>query len=113
MKFKNDWHEELFNSLVFKVGAWARKDREYCAALYALAATEKENILKYADPDGIEFDDLLKAAAPWSSGEKALVSLAAALFNYSAWSATINDVFYNLDGANVDAALEALRLRYK
>jgi len=53
----------------------------------------------------------MKAAGPWSSSEKALLRLAAALFN-SSWKADINDVFWSLDHDNVNLALEALKIRF-
>lgn len=109
MWFKSDEHEKSFAELV-KRGRVTR-DREYLAALYALAATCK-NVQKYVSPGEIHFDELVGDAEPWSSGEKALVKLAATLFNSAAWPVTVQDVFYSLDRDNLRVAMEALMVRY-
>lgn len=110
MIFLGDLHQEAYNGLKAKTGV--SNDREYCSALYVLAAVGKREILRYVTKDGIGFDGLLKAAATWSSGEKALVKLAATLFNAGAWPVSVNDVFYHLDGDSARVAIEALNIRY-
>lgn len=112
MKFKNEQHQKLFNRLLAKIGTWATKDREYCSAFYALAATEKQNVLRYIEHEGIDFDQLLKDSEPWSSGERALVKLAATLFNSQGFPLTVQEVFYSLDRENIQAAMEAMVIRY-
>lgn len=112
MNFKNDWHQELFNGLVARIGVWATKDKEYSSALFALASTEKRNMLRYADKEGIDFEKLMKDSEPWSSGERALVKLSATLFNSQAFPLTIEEIFYSLDHENIKVALEALAIRY-
>jgi len=109
MWFKSDEHEKSFIELM-KLGRVSR-DRGYQAALYALAATGK-NVREYVSPGEIHFDELLGDAAPWSSGEKALVKLAATLFNSAAWPVTVQDIFYSLDKDNLRVAVEALMVRY-
>ncbi|WP_041274661.1 hypothetical protein [Desulforamulus reducens] len=112
MKFKNEQHQNLFNKLLSKIGTWATKDKEYCSACFALAATEKQNVFKYVDHEGIDFDQLLKDSKLWSSGERALVKLAATLFNSQGFPLTVQEVFYSLDHENTQAALKAIGIRY-
>jgi|GEM_PF-1444730 len=111
MWFKDAEHEKSFAELREKAGA-RPGEREYLAALYVLAALDKP-VAKYVQPRRVAFTALFKAAGPWSSGEKALVRLAATLFNGEAWKVAVHDVFYCLDRANCQAALEALKIRYQ
>ncbi|KKM13039.1 hypothetical protein SY88_00265 [Clostridiales bacterium PH28_bin88] len=111
MWFKDTEHQNSYAELRERAGV-ASSDREYRAALYVLAALNKP-VEGYVFQRRIAFDALLKAARPWSSGEKALIRLAATLFNGHAWKAKVHDVFYILDPSNCQVALEALRIRYQ
>lgn len=109
MYYKNDEHKEFF--LTLKEKARQGNDCEYTAALYVIAAIGKPirvSILK----SGINFSEWFKEAEIWSSSEKALARLAAALFNASTWPVPIGDVFRHLDKENTRVALQALEIRY-
>lgn len=107
--FKDNQHKKTFMDYIVRFNA--HKDREYKAALYLLAATGKD-MDKYFD-DGIVFIDLLETAGAWSSGERALATMAANLFNSSYYKADIDEVFYSLDADFLKIAIEALMIRYK
>jgi hypothetical protein len=62
--------------------------------------------------DGIDFPALFTTAEVWSSGEKALLKLAASLFSAGTWPANIQEIFYNLDVENTQVAFQALKIRY-
>lgn len=109
MYFKNDVHKNRF--LVLKAKAEQGNDCEYSSALYVLAALGKP-VEKHIQPGAIKFPQLKKASRAWSSSEKALIKLAATLFNYSSWPAKIGDIFYHLDEENTKVALQALEIRY-
>lgn len=110
MKFKNKEHQDLFNVLVEKAGQGVG-DPEYSSAIYVLSAIGK-NVSKYVLAGEIKFPALFKAAKVWSSGEKALLRLAATLFNAGTYPVTINDVFYHLDDENQLVAIRGLAIRY-
>jgi hypothetical protein len=57
----------------------------------------------------IEFEKLKQVSRAWSSSEKALLKLAATLFNEQA---KVRDVFHHLDEDNCRVALQALEIRY-
>lgn len=109
MFFTNDRHAQSFKTL------WAlsqeKSDQEFLAALYLLAAVDK-NLEQYIKPSGIRFEALKAESRAWSSGEKALLELAATVFNGTVWPANVDDVFGSLDAENFEVALEALGLRY-
>ena len=109
MYFKSDDHKKLFLALKQKAGQG--DDCEYTAALYVLSTLGKP-ILKYIQPDGIEFSSLFNDSIAWSSSERALIKLAAALFNAARSPAYIDEVFYSLDEENTRVALQGLELRY-
>jgi hypothetical protein len=109
MWFKNEEHAQSFAKL--KARAQVTSGKEFLATLYVLGATGK-SLNKYVFPGEIHFEELAKDAAPWSSGKKAHVKLAATFFNSMAWPVTVQDVFYSLDRDNLQVALEGLRFRY-
>lgn len=109
MYFKSDEHKKLFLALKDKAGQG--DDCEYTAALYVLAALGKP-IEKYVQPGAIEFKKLKQVSRAWSSSEKALIKLAATLFNSSVWSVKVSDVFRHLDEENTRVALQGLEIRY-
>ena len=109
MYFKNDAHQK--QALTMKNKAGQGDDCEYTAALYVLAALGKP-IEKYVQPGAIEFKKLIQASKAWSTSEKALIKLAATLFNSSVWSVKVSDVFRHLDEENTRVALQGLEIRY-
>lgn len=112
MRFKDGHHKAKFDELTLTALA-SRRERDYIAALYILSSPLLAwRCSKYVECRGIKFIALKRASAPWSSGEKALVKLAAALFN-SSWKCDINDAFYSLDDSNTQLAMEALRIRFE
>jgi hypothetical protein len=108
MYFRDDRHRDIFLALRQKAGVG--KDCEYDSALYVLSALGKSVIPNYIDLATIKMRALKRVAAPWSSSEKALVNLAAALFG--AGKADLSDVFWHLDEENTRVALQALEIRY-
>lgn len=109
MFFKDARHREAYRELAAKVGA--EGGREARAAVYVLAAVEKD-LGGYVSPARIDFSSLLEVSGSWSSGERALVKLAATLFNAAAWPVVVDEVFSALDAENFRLAVEALTLRY-
>ncbi len=112
MKFQDRIHEVTFRKFMAEAGAGCN-DPEYLASLFVLSS----NLLygrteRYVGHMRIRFMDLVRDMECWSSGEKSLVLLAAALFN-SSWKADLNYLFWNLDDKNVELALEALKIRFK
>ncbi len=104
-------HKVRFGKLVQKVGA-KYSEAEYMAALYLLGTPLfVHKVEEYVEYRQIRFSKLVCVAESWGSGEKALVRLAAALFN-SCWKADLNEVFGALDAQNIELALMALRIRY-
>ncbi len=109
MYFIDDVHKNRF--MVLKAKADQGNDCEYSSALYVLAALGKP-IEKYVQPGAIEFKKLKQVSRAWSSSEKALIKLAATLFNSSVWSVKVSDVFRHLDEENTRVALQGLEIRY-
>ncbi len=105
--FKNEDHD-------FRYAQWETKipknNVEYQAAIYCLAATG-EPIQKYISRGGISFPALFEEADKWGSGERALIHLAAHLFNGSG-KMGIAEIFSPLDEENRKVAIKALELRY-
>ena len=111
MWFKNPEHERYYTKFLEKAQVRSG-EREYLAALYVLAVLNKP-VEQYISPGQVALDKFIKTARPWSSGEKALVKLAAALFNSTFWKVRVHDVFCSLDSSNCQVALEALKTRYQ
>lgn len=85
---------------------------DFVAAIYVLSAPLLSGkVDNYIGDRIINFSEMMVAMNPWSSGEKALIKLSAALYN-SAWEVNINEVFWPLDPAHVKIALEALKIRF-
>jgi hypothetical protein len=87
-------------------------DKRLVAAVYALSAMGKdERIGQYIHGHWIDLEGLLEEGIKWSSGEKALLALAANIYD-SDCSANVHDVFSSLDDTNTKIALETLKIRY-
>lgn len=110
MQFVSDIHRHKYSELAIR--AQAGDDREFQAAIYVIAALPKD-VKDYIEPRKIYFSRLMKDCKSWSSSEKAMVRLAATLYNDSAWPVRVGDVFFHLDQTNTRVALEGLRLRYQ
>ena len=108
--FVSPVHHEKYQALLARSQAY--DDREFQAAIYVLTAIPKD-IKDYIEPRKIYFSRLMKECKLWSSSEKALVRLAATLYNDSAWPVRVGDVFFHLDQTNTRVALEGLRIRYQ
>ena len=112
MEFADVEHTEQYRNLMGKATA---KDSEsdWAAALFLLSSPMlARRCAKHVKPRKISFTELMEETKPWSSSEKALVRLAAALLNNS-WKCDINDAFWSLDTDNTELALEALRIRWQ
>lgn len=110
MRFKDEHHAAKFKELILR--AQAHGERDYTAALFLLSSPlVARRCSKYVEPRGIKFTALIKASAPWSSSEKGLVKLAAALFN-NHFKCDVNDAFWNLDSNNTAIAIEAIKIRF-
>ena len=91
----------------------ASSEKDWHATLFILSSPLlAKKCSKYVKSRKILFPELMEAAGPWSSSEKALVKLAAALFN-SSWKVDINDAFWSLDINNTNLAIEALKIRFQ
>lgn len=120
MLFQNDEHAEKYRSFSSKFQNVIRREfvkdiatKDVAAALYLLSSPllAGKGMAEYVWPGQIRFSELIKKIGPWSGSEKAMVRLAAALYN-SSWKIDINDVFWSLDEGNTEIALEALRIRW-
>lgn len=113
MDFLNITHMESFKELVKKAKA-RPGEKELKAALFLLSSPllAGKDTGRYVEEGTIRFSELVSKMGPWSSGERALVKLAAALFN-SYWKADVNEVFRSLDADNTRLALEALKIRFR
>lgn len=108
MKFLSDDHQNAFAYLVELNGA---PNPGGMAALYLLARFGTR-MARYVSPGEIAMDELLEDSKPWSSGERALVRLAAHLLTPWAWSCTVDEALSSLDADHFEVALEALRIAY-
>jgi hypothetical protein len=111
MHFASEDHADTYEALASM--AQVGRDREFQAALYVLAAIRYKHLRQYVEPGGIRITALMEDSKPWSTSEKALVRLAATLFNSGAWPVPVGDIFYSLDETNTGVALEALSIRYQ
>ena len=109
MHFVSEDHRERYQALMAET--FAGNDREFQAALYVMTAVDKD-FSQFVEFRTVDFPSIMKASRRWSSGEKALIKLAACLFNDTAWPVKIGDVFFHLDYENTRVALEGLRIRY-
>ncbi|MHB1420231.1 MAG: hypothetical protein ACYCX4_11720 [Bacillota bacterium] len=108
--FKSNRHADEFNKLVGLTQA--KHARDTLSALYILASMGKD-FTGYVSPGNIEFSLIIIEAEPWHKTERALVSLAAALYNGLEYPADIDKTFYNLDSDCIEVALTAMAIRYR
>lgn len=108
MEFLNEDHRSTFVHLVELNGSPSSRGT---AALYLLARLGPRTA-RYVSRGEIAMDELLEDSKPWSSGERALVQLAAHLLTPWAWPCTVDEALASLDSANFEIALEALRIAY-
>lgn len=112
MKFADVEHLECFQELIKKAKA-GDSEKNWRATLFLLSSPLlARRCAKYVERQKILFPRLMEESRPWSSGEKALVKLAAALFNNS-WKIDVNDIFWSLDDDNTALALEAIKIRFR
>ena len=112
MEWTDYKHMECFQELIKKAEARV-SEKNWRAALFLLSSPLLgRRCAKYIKPREIGFTELMEEIKPWSSSEKALTRLAAALFNNS-WKIDINDIFWSLDLDNTALALEAIKLRFR
>lgn len=111
MVFQDTDHEQNFGLFVEKTEC-GYGEPDYMAALFLLSTPLlARRTMNHVKRRAIEFPKLLELIKPWSSSEKALVRLAASLFNGS-YKADVNDTFWNLDAANINLVLKALEIRF-
>lgn len=108
MEFLNEDHRSTFARLVELNGSPSARG---AAALYLLARFGPR-MARYVSRGEIAMDQLLEDAKPWSSGERAMVQLAAHLLTPWAWPCTVDEALSSLDASNFEVALEALRIAY-
>ena len=114
MKFADSGHEKRYQELA-AICQFTAGEKDFAAALFLLSShllAWKGDVAKHVRPGSIIFSKLMKKIGPWSGSEKAMVKLAAALYN-SNWKVDVNDVFWSLDANNAELALEALRIRFQ
>jgi hypothetical protein len=112
MMFIDIDHQEKFNEFAMKAGI-TDQEKDWQAALFILSShLLARRCAKYVNRREIGFTELMDEIKPWSSSEKALVKLAASLFN-NYWKIDINDIFWSLDVENTALALEAIRIRFQ
>ena len=90
-------------------------EKDFAAAIFLLSSpllSRKGDAAKHVKTGQIQFSQLMKKIGPWSGSEKAMVKLAAAMYN-SVWKVDVNEAFRRLDDGNVKLALEALRIRWE
>lgn len=124
LRFLSDDHERLFRDLVYLFfdGSEAgeteedvmRNNREVGPALYVLAALryKGEEVRRQLGRGRAAFAALIEASDAWSSGERALLRLAAHLYNHAEYPCSLLACLGDLDERNFEAALHALRWRF-
>lgn len=124
LRFLSENHERVFRDLVYLFfdGSEAgeteedvmRNNREVGPALYVLAALgyKGEEVRRQLGRGRAAFAALLEASDAWSSGEQALLRLAAHLYNHAEYSFPLLACLADLDEQNFEAAVHALRWRF-
>src|SRR5579859_113503 len=116
--FQSEGHKTRFLTVIRRIGkVYAGKlDPEYAAAVYVLSSDlgTWERAESYVSRRGILFEKLLEQV-DFSSGYRALIMVAADLFNEQ-WSehslhASLVDVACTLDEPNFRVAMNAFKLR--
>ena len=114
MKFTDSDHEQRYREMA-AICQFQPGEKDFAAAIFLLSSpllAYKVNASKHMIPGEIRFAGLMKKIGPWSGSEKAMVKLAAAMYN-SVWKVDVNEAFWRLDGGNTELALEALRIRFQ
>lgn len=113
MWFRDQKHETSYKNLVGGHGT-GEKSSGYLSALYVLAALNKNGFQEaiYVPGRNLNFDLLLDAALAWDAADRALLRIAATLYNPCLWPTAIDDVFRHLNETDFETALQALRLKY-
>lgn len=124
LRFLSQNHEQAFRDLVYLFfdGSEAgeteedvmRNNREVGPALYVLAVLryKGEEVRRQLGRGRAAFATLLEASAGWSSGEQALLRLAAHLYNHTEYPFPLLTCLADLDEQNFEAAVHALRWRF-
>ena len=124
LSFLSENHERVFRDLVYLFfdGSEAgeteedvmRNNREVGPALYVLAALryKGEEVRRQLGRGRVAFAVLIEGGAAWSSGEQALLRLAAHLFNHTEYPFPLLACLADLDEQNFEAAVHALRWRF-
>lgn len=111
LQFKDTGHRERF-----EMWAWPDPDRYSVAALFVLSAIGKEEPLgKCIKPRlrSIDFERIKETGQNWSNGEKAMVNLAACLFNGHIHDTPLDAALSPLDQEHMAIALQGIRIRYE
>lgn len=120
MNFINEKHEERFKELTKNIGL---TDRERRVAMYILSGNSdlysnvssiydfKDGYFKMDLDEDEKGNTVIKWKIPFSSSEKALVTLAFDLFSGNS-TIGVYDVFRSLDIQNRELALSALRYAF-
>lgn len=116
LPFRNNYHEELFLEMHLKRGVKIGESREYTSAFYLLSLLYDKKLDSFVDKAGIDFGSILDA--PFSSGERAILKLAANLFNgannqHDGEIFDVTSIFYNLSTDFANAALAAIEYRFR
>lgn len=124
LRFLSEDHERVFRDLVYLSfdGSEAgeteedvmRNNREVGPALYVLAALryKGEEVRRQLGRGRAAFAALLEVSDAWSSGEQALLKLAAHLYNHKEYPFPILTCLADLDAQNFEAVVHALRWRF-
>lgn len=115
MFFKDEYHQQLADKLMKKFGFQTLEDdREYGSFCYVASATYKENqLLKVADPSGVDLDVLNEQLSVYSNSERAMIRFALQLFSSDLDDITIPEVMRSLDEQNEKVIVQAIQFRYK
>ncbi len=124
LRFLSDDHERLFRDLVYLFfdGSEAgeteedvmTRNREVGPALYVLSALrfKGEEVRQHLGRGRAAFAALVDASNAWSSGEQALLRLAAHLYDCKEYPCSFLACLGDLDERNFEAAMHALRWRF-
>jgi hypothetical protein len=95
--------------------AAVRGDREFAAALFALAAPFlRGSVERFIDVDGrgIDFPGMLKGEGGWSTTERAMIEVACTLWGREDIAdARLSPLLYSMDGGNFRRVVDAMHMR--
>lgn len=110
--FKDEHHRELFWRFLEKAGRVNFLDREYEPFLYLLSAVGKPYLDEYIQTSGVLVGKLQETIKPFSHSEEAMIRAGINMFNSDLDEISVYKTFAHLDGDNVKAVIQAIKIRF-